>query len=152
MQNTSIVLALILGYILAGIRYVMADLSSDPVNRPLWAFRPSTGKAVLMGALWVTRPLFHFGLAGRAQSIAAGIGVVAHRWLAPSLMFWALMALVGLLTPNILIQAVAAFISYTFLLAFILRPVEEIISLLIQFLTIPFMFILKPIIGLFTED
>ena len=53
-----IIISVLLAYIIWGFFLVSKDLGGNALDRPMWAMRPTIGKAILIGATWFTRPFF----------------------------------------------------------------------------------------------
>jgi len=51
-----LVLSVLLAYIVYGISQVTDDLLGRAIDRPMWAMRPTLGKALFVAATWFTRP------------------------------------------------------------------------------------------------
>ena len=52
-----IIISAILAYFLSGIYQVTKDVGGRVIDRPMWAMRPTLGKAILVALTWPTRPI-----------------------------------------------------------------------------------------------
>lgn len=47
----------ILAYLISGISQVTKDLGGHTIDRPMWAMRPTLGKAIFVALIWPTNPI-----------------------------------------------------------------------------------------------
>lgn len=77
---TNLTISLALAYVLSGISQVTADLTADPISKPMWAMRPTFGKMMFVGAAWFARPFIE---ATHSQQVARGIAFAIPKVVLP---------------------------------------------------------------------
>lgn len=105
-----IIVSAILAYLLSGLSQVTKDLGGRTIDRPMWAMRPTLGKAIFVALTWPTRPViegrYSTGQLGRSI-VFGGLGVVIQMAVLTSFILGAY-ALAGLVFDNFVFQVILA--------------------------------------------
>lgn len=117
-----IIISALLAYVLSGISQVTKDLGGNVIDRPMWAMKPTLGKAILVAITWPTRPILEgsYSTGQLARSIVfGGLGVVTQMTVLTAFI-WGAFTLAGLVFENLALQlilaTVIAFIGSLFVL------------------------------------
>ena len=138
-----IIVSAILAYLLSGISQATKDLGGNVIDRPMWAMRPTLGKAILVALTWPARPIidgsYSTGQLGR--SIVFGMLGVLTQMAVLTAFIWGAYALASLVFDNFALQlilaAVIAFIGSLFVLplvSLLMMPITLIIAWPLDFL------------------
>jgi hypothetical protein len=71
-----IAVSVVLAFLLSGISQVIKDLGMGPIDRPLWAMRPTVGKATIVAATWWTSPFLELILSTGQKARAFAFGLL----------------------------------------------------------------------------
>jgi len=132
-----IIVSALLAYLLSGISQVTKDLGGRTIDRPMWAMRPTLGKAIFVALTWPTRPIiegrYSTGQLGRSI-VFGGLGVFT-RMAVLTAFIWGAYVLAGLVFDNFALQlilaAVIAFIGSLFVLplaSLLMMPINLILA------------------------
>jgi len=85
-----LITSVFLAYILSGISQVSNDLGVRAPDKPMWAMRPTFGRALLVGATWSTRPfLENINSKGQvARGIAFGLLSISLQMVVLTFFIW----------------------------------------------------------------
>ena len=103
-----LILSIFLAYLLGGIFHVSEDLRGDSIDRPYWAWNPTLGKALLVGAIWFIRPILEsIRRTGQAaRGFVFGLLDVSIRLIIITLFIWGCLTVAAYLFDSILLRVV----------------------------------------------
>ncbi|MFZ2171580.1 MAG: hypothetical protein WAW61_18320 [Methylococcaceae bacterium] len=118
-----IIISALLAYVLAGVSQVTIDLGGNVNSRPMWAWEPTLGKAILVAIIWPTRPVIDNYSTGHARSIVFGVLGFVTKMTVLTAVIWGSYTIAGLAFENfafqLILAAVIAFIGSLFVLPII---------------------------------
>lgn len=132
-----IIVSAILAYLLSGISQVTKDLGGRVIDRPMWAMKPTLGKAVLVALTWSTRPIIdgRYSTGQLGRSIVFGVFGVFTQMAVLTAFIWGAYTLAGLVFDNFALQlilaTVIAFIGSLFVLplaSLLMMPITLILA------------------------
>jgi hypothetical protein len=129
----TIAISITLAYLLAGISQVTEDLTADPIDRPMWAIRPTFGKALFVGMTWIARPFLKATHSNQiARGIAFALFTVALHLTVLTGFIWCCIAVSAYFLNNTILQVVATAV----LLAIGARVVMPLLNVILIPLTL----------------
>lgn len=132
-----IVVSAILAYLLSGISQVTKDLAGRVIDRPMWAMRPTLGKAILVALTWPTRQIIggHYSTGQLGRAIVFGVLGVITQMAVLTAFIWGAYALASLVFDNfafqLILAAVIALIGSLFVLplaSLLMMPITLILA------------------------
>lgn len=132
-----IVVSAILAYLLSGISQVTKDLGGRVIDRPMWAMRPTLGKAILVALTWPTRQVIegHYSTGQLGRAIVFGVLGVITQMAVLTAFIWGAYTLASLVFDNFALQlilaAVIALIGSLFVLplvSLLMMPITLILA------------------------
>lgn len=128
-----LVVSAAIAYLVFGISQVMSDLGGRSTVHGTWVHHPTLGRAVLIGAMWFTRPIYEASCSTpqRARGIAFGIARDLSQMIVMTGVVWLCITGATHLTSNPVLQAIGT-ATLVAVIGLFLMPLVEIVIVVVM--------------------